>query len=78
MTDVTTIVHECDAKWGRKAYIELRGDTVVFDDSMEEYGPVEFELSKLIAALEDHRNKTKDKLASGDMTSTYNRIKPLP
>lgn len=53
-----TIVHECEAKWGRKAYIELRDNTVVFDDSMEEYGPIEFDIQKLIDALKEHEKKS--------------------
>lgn len=52
-----TIVYECEAKWGRKAYIELRDDKVVFDDSMEEYGPIEFDVQILVDALNEHRKK---------------------
>lgn len=53
-----TIVYECEAKWGRKAYIELRDNTVVFDDSMGEYGPIEFDIQVLIDALRDHDKKS--------------------
>jgi hypothetical protein len=35
-----TIIHECEANYGRKAYIKLVDDKVIYDDSMDEYGPI--------------------------------------
>jgi len=49
-----TIIHECEAKWGRKAYIKLVDDKVIYDDSMDEYGPIEFDIELLTKALSKH------------------------
>ena len=48
-----TIIHECEAKWGRPAYIKIVDDKVVFDCSDEEYGPIEFDIKLLIKILKD-------------------------
>lgn len=53
-----TIIHECEANYGRKAYIKLVGDKVIYDDSMDEYGPIEFNIEILIEALDKHVNAT--------------------
>jgi hypothetical protein len=53
-----TIIHECEAKYGRKAYIKLVDDKVIYDDSMDEYGPIEFNIEILIEALDKHVNAT--------------------
>ena len=49
-----TIIHECEAKWGRRAYIKLVDDKVIYDDSQDEYGPIEFDIKLLIKALAKH------------------------
>ena len=49
-----TIIHECEAKWGRKAYIKLVDDKVIYDCSDEEYGPIEFDIEVLTKALSKH------------------------
>ena len=53
-----TIIHECEANYGRKAYIKLVDDKVIYDDSMDEYGPIEFNIEILIEALDKHVNAT--------------------
>ena len=59
-----TIIHECEAKWGRKAYIKLVDDKVIYDDSMDEYGPIEFNIEILIEALDKHVNATLEETLS--------------
>jgi len=59
-----TIIHECEAKYGRKAYIKLVGDKVIYDDSMDEYGPIEFNIEILIEALDKHVNATLEETLS--------------
>jgi hypothetical protein len=53
-----TIIHECEANYGRKAYIKLVDNKVIYDDSMDEYGPIEFNIEILIEALDKHVNAT--------------------
>jgi hypothetical protein len=59
-----TIIHECEAKYGRKAYIKLVDDKVIYDDSMDEYGPIEFNIEILIEALDKHVNATLEETLS--------------
>jgi hypothetical protein len=59
-----TIIHECEANYGRKAYIKLVGDKVIYDDSMDEYGPIEFNIDILIEALDKHINATLEETLS--------------
>jgi hypothetical protein len=49
-----TIVFEGKAEWGRDAYLRLKDNKVIFDCSDEEYGPIEFDISLLIEALNKH------------------------
>lgn len=49
-----TMVYEGDAKYSRTAYLELDGDTVRFDCSDEEYGPIEFDIKTLKEAIDKH------------------------
>ena len=49
-----TTVFEGKAEWYRDAYLILKDDKVIFDCSDEEYGPVEFDISLLIEALNKH------------------------
>lgn len=49
-----TVVHKCEAKWGRPAYLKLVSNKVVFDTSDEEYGPIEFNIELLVEALNKH------------------------
>ena len=59
-----TIIHECEANYGRKAYIKLVDDKVIYDDSMDEYGPIEFNIEILIEALDKHVNSTLEETLS--------------
>jgi hypothetical protein len=59
-----TIIHECEANYGRKAYIKLVDDKVIYDDSMDEYGPIEFNIEILIEALDKHVNATLEETLS--------------
>jgi len=59
-----TIIHEYEAKYGRKAYIKLVDDKVIYDDSMDEYGPIEFNIEILIEALDKHVNATLEETLS--------------
>jgi len=54
-----TLVIQKPANWNRIAYLKLVDDKVVFDDSFEEYGPVEFDLALLEEAIANHRYKQK-------------------
>ena len=66
-----TIIHECEANWGRRAYIKLVDDKVIYDDSQDEYGPIEFDIKLLTDALSKHNytipqdeyNRRRDKMA---------------
>ena len=52
-----TIVIQTMAKWDRRAYLKLVNNKVIFDDSVDEYGPIEFDLSILEKAIEQHKQK---------------------
>lgn len=52
-----TIVIQTMAKWDRRAYLKLVDNKVIFDDSVDEYGPIEFDLSILEKAIEQHKQK---------------------
>jgi hypothetical protein len=52
-----TIVIQTMAKWDRQAYLKLVDNKVIFDDSVDEYGPIEFDLSILEKAIEQHKQK---------------------
>ena len=54
-----TIVHEGNANWGRKSYLKIVDDKVVFDCSDDEYGPIEFDIELLKKALTEHENKQR-------------------
>jgi hypothetical protein len=49
-----TIVHAGDAAWSRSAYLTLEDDTVEFDCSEGEYGPIRFPLQTLLDAVKLH------------------------
>ena len=49
-----TTVFEGKAEWYRDAYLRLKDNKVIFDCSDEEYGPVEFDISLLIEAINKH------------------------
>ena len=55
MTEI--IVHKGDANWGRKSYLKIVDNKVIFDCSDDEYGPIEFDVDLLKDALID---KSKD------------------
>lgn len=46
-----TYVYKGLAKWGRAAYLKIKGDRIVFDCSQDEYGPISFPIKSLIDAL---------------------------
>ena len=46
-----TYVYKGVVKWGRPAYLKIKGNRIVFDCSQDEYGPVSFPIDKLIDAL---------------------------
>lgn len=55
-----TLVITKEANWGRPAYLKLINDKVVFDDSDEEYGPIEFDLETLEKAILEHKQKIEN------------------
>jgi hypothetical protein len=55
-----TLVIRKEANWDRIAYLKLVDNKVVFDDSMEEYGPIEFDLSILEEAILKHKQKIEN------------------
>jgi hypothetical protein len=55
-----TLVIQKEAKWDRFAYLKLVDDKVIFDDSWEEYGPIEFDLSTLEEAILQHKQKLEN------------------
>lgn len=55
-----TLVIAISAKYGRDAYLELKDNKVIFDDSEGEYGPIEFELEQLELAIKEHKLKLKE------------------
>ena len=55
-----TLVITAKANWDRIAYLKLVDDKVVFDDSDEEYGPIEFDLETLEKAILEHKQKMKN------------------
>jgi hypothetical protein len=57
MENKETIVFIGEGQWGRKAYIKLVNDKVIFDCSNEEYGPIKFDIKILIDELNKHINK---------------------
>ena len=55
-----TLVIKKEAKWDRIAYLKLIDNKVIFDDSDEEYGPIEFDLKTLETAILEHKQKMKN------------------
>jgi|688.fasta_scaffold1351014_2 hypothetical protein len=49
-----TVVYKGDAAWSRKAYLTIEDDTVEFDCSDGEYGPIRIPLQTLIEAIDLH------------------------
>jgi hypothetical protein len=60
-TDIETQVIEVSAQWSRNGYMTIRNDTVIFDCSDGEYGPIQFPISRLDAALQEHHEKINAK-----------------
>lgn len=58
MKNKETLVFMGEGQWGRKAYIKLINDKVVFDCSDKEYGPIKFDIQILIDKLNNHINET--------------------
>lgn len=66
---IETGVFKGDARYSRVAYLKFVDSKVVFDDSDEEYGPIEFDIKLLIDALEVHANKRiKENIANESNT----------
>jgi hypothetical protein len=61
----TTLVYKGDAAYSRSSYLTLEGDTVEFDCSGEEYGPIRFPLQLLLDAIKTH---TADEMSDWDVT----------
>ena len=55
-----TLVIRKEANWSRIAYLKLIDDKVIFDDSDEEYGPIEFDLSILEEAILKHKQNIEN------------------
>jgi len=55
-----TLVIQKEANWDRVAYLKLIDDKVIFDDSMDEYGPIEFDLEILEEAILQHKQKLEN------------------
>ena len=53
-----TIVYTGESKWDRRTYMKLVDNKVVYDDSDDEYGPIELDIKLLIEALEKHISGT--------------------
>jgi hypothetical protein len=51
---VETIVYKGDANWGRKSYLKIVDNKVIFDCSDDEYGPIEFDVNLFIKAYQEH------------------------
>ena len=51
---VETIVYKGDANWGRKSYLKIVDNKVIFDCSDYEYGPIEFDVNLLVKAYQEH------------------------
>jgi hypothetical protein len=49
-----TLVYKGDAAWSRSAHLTIEDDTVEFDCSDGEYGPIRFPLQILIDAIKTH------------------------
>ena len=49
-----TVVYKGDAAYSRSSYLTLKDDTVEFDCSDEEYGPIRFPLQTLLDAIKTH------------------------
>jgi hypothetical protein len=52
-----TVVYKGDAAWSRKAYLTIEDDTVEFDCSDGEYGPIRIPLQTLIEAIDLHTDR---------------------
>ena len=55
-----TLVITAESKWDRPAYLKLVDNKVIFDDSDEEYGPIEFDLETLEKAILEHKQKIEN------------------
>jgi hypothetical protein len=55
-----TLVITAESQWDRPAYLKLVDNKVIFDDSDEEYGPIEFDLETLEKAILEHKQKIEN------------------
>jgi hypothetical protein len=60
-----TVIYKGEAKWCRRAYLTIEDDTVEFDCSGEEYGPIRFPLQTLLDAIKSH---TEEDISDWDVT----------
>lgn len=58
--EISTIIIETKANYGRDAYLALIDNIVQFDDSEGEYGPIIFDLSILEAKIKEHKELLKN------------------
>ena len=54
---IITIINEQKANYDRHAYIKFVNNEVIYDDSDEEYGPINFSIDILEKALLEHKIK---------------------
>jgi len=64
-----TVVYKGDAAWSRKAYLTIEDDTVEFDCSDGEYGPIRIPLQTLIEAIDLHTDRYSFTLPADDYTT---------
>lgn len=57
-----TPVFKGQAKYYRQAYVEFEDEIIRFDDSEEEYGPIEIDINILIDALYKHQKSWMEEL----------------
>ena len=56
-----TVVNNCEAKYGRTAYLSIVGDEVIFDNSQDEYGPIILDLQLLKDKIVEHEQNMAPK-----------------
>ena len=57
-----TPIFKRQANYDRQAYIEFEDGIVRFDDSEQEYGPIEFDINILIDALYKHQKSLMEEI----------------
>ena len=57
-----TPIFKGQANYDRQAYIEFEDGIVRFDDSEQEYGPIEFDINIMIDALYKHQKSLMEEI----------------